>query len=183
MLNDSTGTTEYAPLTDAQIAAVRRTTLNPNNRYLPINSPIRIQFLARFVDALEGVKKVARKPYGGLLDELVHSYREILRIGCPIPQIRRNILSSLGVTLSYRFDENGIKQDLEDSINAFKHCLAIANYSKHRWIRLQMLGRHQAILCIRFDSMDNIDEAISTNDECLKMYSEMPGIDSESTCR
>ena len=85
MLNNLIGTTEYAPLTDAQIAAVLCTALNPSNRYLPINSPIRTQFLLRFVDALEGVKEVARGPYGGLLDELVRSYREILRIGCPIP--------------------------------------------------------------------------------------------------
>ena len=169
-------------MTDAQIAAVLRTALNPSNQFLPINNPIRIPFLQKLALALDGVKEVSREPYGGLLDELVHSYREILRIGCHIPQIRGDILWSLGETLSDRFDENGIKQDIEDSINAFKHCLDIANHSKHRWIRLHMLGSHQAELCYKFDSTDNIDEAISTLDECLKMYSEMPGIDSESTC-
>ena len=128
------------------------------------------------------VQEVTESPYGGMLDEFIHSYREILRIGCPTPQVKGVTLWNLGVVLSHRFYENGIKQDLEDSINAFKHCLDIANYSKPRWIRLHILGSHQAKLCIRFDSMDNIDEAISTNDECLKMYSETSGIDSESTC-
>ena len=182
VLNNLIGTTEYAPLTDAQIAAVLRTALNPNNRFLPINNPIRIQFLLRFINALAGMLKVARRPYGGLLDELIHSFREFLRIGCPTPQFKGAALWNLGANLSDRFDENGIKQDLEDSINAFKHCLDIANYSKHRWIRLLMLGSHQAKLCYNFDSTDNIDEAISTLDECLKMYSETSGIDSESTC-
>ena len=181
MLNNLIGTTEYAPLTDAQIAAVLRTALNPSNHFLPINSPIRIKFLLRLVLALIGVKKVSRKPYGGLLDELIHSNREILRIGCPIPQLKGEILWNLGVCLSDRFDENGIKQDLEDSIKVFRDCLAIANHSKPRWIRLRMLGSHQAKLCIKFDSMSNIDEAISTLDECLKVYSEMPGNDSKST--
>ena len=60
VVNDSIGTTAYAPLTDAQIAAVMRTALNPNNRFLPINNPIRIPFLTRFVNALKGVKEVAR---------------------------------------------------------------------------------------------------------------------------
>ena len=174
---------EYAPLTDAQIAAVLRTALNPNNRFLPINNSIRIPFLLEMVDALIDVKRVARRPYGGLLDELIHSYREILRIGCPTPQVKGNTLWNLGVDLSDRFDENGIKQDLEDSINVFKDCLDIANYSEPRWSRLRMLGSRQAKLCYKFDSTDNIDEAISTLEECLKMYSEMPGIDSESTCR
>ena len=169
-------------MTDAQIAVVLRTALNPNNRFLPINNPIRIPFLLTLANVLIDVKRVARKPYGGLLDELVHSYREILRIGCPIPRLRGDILWNLGVTLSDRFDENGIKQDIEDSINAFKHCLAIANYSKPRWIRLYMLGRHQAKLCYNFDSTDNIDEAISTLDECLKLFPKTPGIGSESTC-
>ena len=168
-------------MTDTQIAAVLRTALNPSNHYLPINNPIRIPFLLRFVDALIDLKRVARRPYGGLLDELINSYKEILRIGCPTPQIKGNTLWNLGVDLSDRFDENGTKQDLEDSINAFKDCLAITNYSEPRWIRLHMLGSHQAKLCYKFDSMENIDEAISTLDECLKMYSEMPGIDSEST--
>ena len=181
LLNNLIGTTEYAPLTDAQIAAVLRTALNPSNHFLPINSPIRIKFLLRLVLALIGVKKVSRKPYGGLLDELVHSYREILRIGCPIPRLRGDILWNLGGTLSDRFDENGIKQDLEDSINAFRDCLAIANHSKPRWIRLHVLGSCQAQLCVKFDSTNNIDEAISTLDECLKVYSEMPGNDSGST--
>ena len=168
-------------MTDTQIAAVLRTALNPSNHYLPINNPIRIPFLLRFVDALEDVQEVAERPYGGLLDELIHSYREILRIGCPTPQVKGNNLWSLGVDLSDRFDENGIKQDLEDSINAFKDCLDIASYSEPRWIRLYMLGSRQAELCIEFDSTNNIDEAISTLDECLKVYSETPGIDSEST--
>ena len=48
-----------------------------------------------------------------------------------------------------------------------------------------MLGSQQAKLCIEFqvDSTNNIDEAqpISTLDRCLKLYSETPGIDSEST--
>ena len=182
MLNDLTGTTEYAPLTNAQIAAVLRTTLNPSNRYLPINSPIRLPFLARFVNALEGVKKVSREPYGGLLYELVHSYREILRIGCPIPRIRGDILWNLGCTLSDRFIENGIKRDLEDSINAFRDCLAIANHSQPRWLRLYKLGICQGVLCDELDSTDNIDEAISTLDECLKLFPKTPGIGSESTC-
>ena len=181
VLNNLIGTTEYAPLTDAQIAAVLRTALNPNNRFLPINNPIRIQFLLRFINALAGMLKVARRPYGGLLDELIHSNREALRIGHPF-LVRGDILWNLGIDLSDRFDENGIKQDLEDSINVFKDCLDIANYSQPRWSRLQMLGSRQAILCYKFDSTDNIDEAISTNDECLKMYSETSGIDSESTC-
>ena len=182
MVNDSIGTTAYAPLTDAQIAAVMRTALNPNNRFLPINNPIRIPFLARFIDALEGVKKVARKPYGGLLDELIHSYREILRIGCPIPRLRGDILWNLGLTLSDRFEENRIKQDLEDSINSFRDCLAIVNHSQPRWDRLYKLGIHQGILCISLDSTDNIDEAISTFDECFKLFPKTPGIGSESTC-
>ena len=182
MLNDLTGTTEYAPLTNAQIAAVLRTALNPSNRYLPINSPICTQFLLRFVDTLEGVKEVARGPYGGLLDELVHSYREILRIGCPIPRLRGDILWNLGTTLSDRFNENGIKQDLEDSINAYRDCLAIANHSQPRWSRLFMLGSHQTILCNDFDSANNIDETISTLDECLKLFPKTPGIGSRSTC-
>ena len=168
-------------MTDTQIAAVLRTALNPSNHYLPINDPIRIPFLLRFVDALEDVQEVTERPYGGLLDELIHSNREILRIGCPTPQIKGDTLWNLGIDLLRRFDENGIKQDLEDSINAFKDCLAIANYSEHRWIRLYMLGSRQAELCIEFDSTNNIDEAISTLDECLKVYSETPGIDSEST--
>ena len=42
-----------------------------------------------------------------------------------------------------------------------------------------MLGRRQAKLCYKFDSTDNIDEAISTLDECLKVFSETSGIDSE----
>ena len=169
-------------MTDAQIAAVLRTALNPSNHYLPINNPIRIPFLQRFVEALKDVQEVTESPYGGLLDELIDSNREILRIGCPHPQFEGGILWSLGLTLSDRFDENGIKQDLEDSINAFRHCLTVANYSKPRWSRLHMLGNRQAKLCIMFDSMNNIDEAISTLDECLKLYSEIPGIDSESTC-
>ena len=181
VLNDSIGTTAYAPLTDVQIAAVLRTALNPSNRYLPINNPIRIPFLLRFVNALIDLKRVARRPYGGLLDELIHSSREILRIGCPIPHVKGTTLWNLGVTLSDRFDENEIKQDLEDSINAFRDCLAIANHSKPRWIRLHMLGRHQAKLCFKFDSTNNIDEAISTLDKSLKVYSETPGTDSEST--
>ena len=182
MLNNLIGTTEYAPLTDAQIAAVLRTTLNPSNRYLPINSPIRIPFLARFVNALEGVKKVSREPYGGLLGELVDSYREFLRIGCPTPRLRGDILWNLGGTLSHRFNENEIKQDLEDSINAYRDCLAIANHSEPRWSRLFMLGRQQTILCNDFDSANNIDETISTLDECLKLFPTTPGIGSESTC-
>ena len=181
VLNGLIGTTAYSPLTDVQIAAVLRTVLNPNNRFLPVNNPFRIPFLLRFVDTLEGVKNIFSGPYGGLLDELVDSYREILRIGCPIPQIRRNILSSLGVTLSYRFDENGIKQDLEDSINVFRDCLAIVNHPQPRWIRLYMLGRRQAMLGLKFGSTDNIDEAISTLDECLKLLPKTPGIGSEST--
>ena len=131
--------------------------------------------------ALEGVKEVAREPYGGLLDELVHSYREILRIGCH-SQLRGDVLSMLGVDLSDRFDENGIKQDLEDSINAFKDCLATANHSDLRRIRLYMLGSHQAILCMKFGSTNNIDETISTFNEYLKLYPGTLGIDSESTC-
>ena len=168
-------------MTDAQIAAVLRTALNPSNHYLPINNPIRIPFLLRLVDALKDVQEVTESPHGGLLDELIHSYREILRIGCHIPQIRGDILWSLGETLSDRFDENGIKQDLEDSINAFRDCLAIANHSKPRWIRLYMLGSQRAKLCTEFDSTNNIDETISTLDRCLKLYSETPGIDGEST--
>ena len=168
-------------MTDAQIAVVLRTALNPNNHFLPINNPIRIPFLLTLANVLIDVKRVARKPYGRLLDELTHSYREILRIGCPIPQLEGEILWNIGVGLSDRFDENGIKQDLEDSINAFKHCLDIANHSKPRWIRLHMPGSHQAKFCYKFDSTDNIDEAISTLDECLKVYSEMPGNDSKST--
>ena len=175
------GTTEYAPLTDAQIAVVLRTALNPNNHFLPINNPIRIPFLLTLVNALIYVKRVARRPYGGLLDELIHLNREILRIHCPIPQLKGTVLWNLGKDLSDRFDENGIKQDLEDSINTFRHCLTVANYSKPRWSRLHMLGNRQAKLCIMFDSMNNIDEAISTLDECLKLYSLIPGIDSEST--
>ena len=181
MLNNLVGAAEYAPLTNAQIAAVLRTALNPSNHFLPINSPIRIPFLLKLGNALMRVQKVARRPYGRLLDELIHSNREILRIGCPIPQHKGKILWNLGVDLSDRFDENGIKQDLEDSIKAFRDCLAIANHSEPRWIRLHMLGSRQAKLCIMFDSMSNIDEAISTLDECLKVYSEMPGNDSEST--
>ena len=127
------------------------------------------------------MRKVARRSYGGLLNELIHSNREILRIGCPTPQDKGDILLNLGIYLSIRFDENGIKQDLEDSINVFKDCLAIANHSQPRWIRLHALGSHQAKLCINFDSADNIDEAASTLEECLKVYSETPGIDSEST--
>ena len=170
-----------------QIAAVLRTALNPSNRYLPINNPIRIPFLLIFVNALVNVQKAARRPYGMLLDELVHSNREILRIGCPIPQFKGNPIWNLGTwnlgtALSYRFEENGIKQDLEDSINAFRDCLAIANHYQPRWTRLHALGRCQAKLCFDFNSTDNIDEAISTLDECLKVYPEMPGIDSESTC-
>ena len=182
MLNNSIGTTEYAPLTDVQIAAVLRTALNPSNQFLPINNPIRIPFLQKLALALDGVKEVSREPYGGLLDELVHSYREILRIGCPIPQFRGDILWNLGGTLSDRFKENWIKQDLEDSINAFRDCLAIANHSQPRWRRLLMLGNHQALLCKKFDPTNNIDETISTLDECLKLLPEMPGIGSESTC-
>ena len=181
VLDNLIGTTEYAPLTDAQIAAVLRTALNPSNRFLPINSPIRIMFLIRLVLALIGAKGISRRPYGGLLDELIHSNRQILRIGCPIPRVKGITLWNLGETLSHRFDENGIKQDLEDSVNAFRDCLAIANHSQPRWITLHKLGTHQAILCFKFDSMNNIDEAISTIDECLKVYSEMPGTDSEST--
>ena len=168
-------------MTDAQIAAVLRTALNPSNHYLPINNPIRIPFLLRFVNALIDLKRVARRPYGGLLDELIHLNREILRIHCPIPQLKGTVLWNLGKDLSDRFDENGIKQDLEDSINAFRDCLAIANYSKPRWIRLYMLGNHQAKLCFNFDSANSINETISTLDECLKLYSEMFGIDSAST--
>ena len=165
----------------SEIAAVLCTALNPSNNYLPINNPIRIPFLQRFVDALKDVQEVTERPYGGLLDELIHSNREILRIGCPIPQLKGKILWNLGVGLSGRFDENGIKQDLEDSIKVFRDCLAIANHSKPRWIILYALGRRQAKLCFKFDSTNNIDEAISTLDECLKVYSEMPGNDSEST--
>ena len=140
MLNNLIGTTEYAPLTDAQIAAVLRTALNPSNRYLTINNPIRIPFLLRFVDALVNVYKAARRPYGVLLDELIDSNREILRIGCPTPQFKGAALWNLGANLSDRFDENGIKQDIEDSINAIKDCLDIASYSEPRWSRLFMLG-------------------------------------------
>ena len=183
MLNGLIGTTAYSPLTDAQIAAVLRTALNPNNRFLPVNNPFRIPFLLRFVDTLEGVKNISSGPYGGLLDELIHSYREILRIGCHIPQIRGDILWSLGETLSDRFDENGIKQDLEDSINAFRDCLAIANHSQPRWGRLYELGNRQAVLCTNFDSVNNIDETISTLDECLKLFPTTPGIGSELTRR
>ena len=172
----------YAPLTDAQIAAVLRTALNPSNRYLPINNPIRIPFLLTLANVLIDVKRVARKPYGRLLDELIHSYREILHIGCPILQVRGDILWNLGVNLSNRFDENGIKQDLEDSINAFRHCLAIANHSEPRWSRLFMLGKQQTILCNDFDSANNIDETIPTLDECLKLFAKTPGIGSELTC-
>ena len=138
-------------------------------------------FLIRLVLALIGAKGISKRPYGGLLDELIHSNRQILRIGCPIPQLKGEILWNLGVCLSDRFDENGIKQDLEGSINAFRDCLAIANYSKPRWITLHMLGSRQANVCIKFDSMNNIDEAISTLDKSLKVYSETSGIDSEST--
>ena len=181
VLSNSIDTTAYAPLTEAQIAAVLRTALNPSNRFLPINNPIRIPFLVRLIFALTSVKNVAKRPYGGLLDELVHSYREILRIGRLLPQSEGELLWGLGVTLSNRFDENGIKQDFQDSINAFKNCLAIVNDSKPRWTKLHVLGSHQARFCIKFDFMNNIDEAISTLDECLKVYSEMPGTDSEST--
>ena len=107
VLNHSIVTTTYAPLTDGQIAAVLRTALNPSNRFLPINDPIRIPFLAVFIDALGRIKTIARRPYGRLLDELVHSYREILRIGLPIPQHRGSILWNLGVNLSVRSDEMG----------------------------------------------------------------------------
>ena len=169
-------------MTDAQIAAVLRTALNPSNHYLPINNPIRIPFLLRLVDALEDVQEVTERPYGGLLDELIHSYREILRIGCPTPQVKGNTLWNLGLDLSTQFDENGIKQDLEDSIEAFKDCLAIANHSQPRWLRLYKLGICQGILCDNLDSTDNIDEAISTLDECLKLFPKTPGIGSESTC-
>ena len=182
VLNNLIGTTEYAPLTDAQIAAVLRTALNPNNRFLPINNPIRIPFLLELGNALIRVQRVARRPHGILLDELIHSNREILRIGCPIPQLKGKILWNLGVGLSGRFDENGIKQDLEDSINAYRDCLAIANHSKPRWSRLFMLGEQQTILCNDFDSANNIDETISTVDECLKLFPKTPGIGSRSTC-
>ena len=117
-------------MTDAQIAAVLRTALNPSNHYLPINNPIRIPFLLRLVDALEDVQEVTESPHGGLLDEFIHSNREILRIGCPTLQVKGETLWDLGLDLSDRFDENGIKQDLEDSINAFRDCLAIVNYPK-----------------------------------------------------
>ena len=127
-------------MTDAQIAVVLRTALNPNNRFLPINNPIRIPFLLTLANVLIDVKRVARKPYGRLLDELIHSYREILHIGCPILQVRGDILWNLGIDLLFRFDENGIKQDFEDSIKAFRDCLAIANHSKPQWIILHMLG-------------------------------------------
>ena len=132
VLNDSIGTTAYAPLTDTQTATILRMALNPNNRFLPINSPIRTAFLLRFIDALIAMKGAARKPYGMLLDELIHSYKEILRIGRPtqVPQLRGVIIWNLGVTLSNRFDENGIKQDLEDSINVARDCLAIAKDRK-----------------------------------------------------
>ena len=182
VLNDTTlGTTAYAPLTDMQVAVVLRTALSPNNRFLPVNNPIRIPFLLKLVFALEDVKKVSRRPYGGLLDELVHSLREILRIGRH-SQLRGDVLGMLGIDLSDRFDENGIKQDLEDSINAFKDCLATANHSDLRRIRLYMLGSHQAILCMKFGSTNNIDETISTFNEYLKLYPGTLGIDSESTC-
>ena len=169
-------------MTDAQIAAVLRTALNPSNRYLPINNPIRIPFLLRFVNALIDLKRVARRPYGGLLDELIHSFREFLRIGCPTPQFKGAALWNLGANLSDRFDENGIKQDLEDSIDAFRDCLAIASHSQPRWMRLYELGNRQAVLCTNFDSVNNIDETISTLDECLKLFPKTPGIGSESTC-
>ena len=130
VLNHSIVTTTYAPLTDGQIAAVLRTALNPSNRFLPINDPIRIPFLQRFVEALKDVQEVTERPYGGLLDELIHSYREILRIGCPTPQDKGDTLWKLGMHLSDRFDENGIKQDLEDSIDAFRDCLAIVDHSQ-----------------------------------------------------
>ena len=104
----------------------------------------------------------------------------MLRIGSPTPHIRGDSLWNVGIELSNRFDENGVKQDLEGSIDAFRDCLAIVDHSQPRWMRLLMLGRNQAKLCIKFDSTNNIDEAISTLDECLKVYSEMPGTDSES---
>ena len=44
-----------------------------------------------------------------------------------------------------------------------------------------MLGSQRAKLCTEFDSTNNIDETISTLDRCLKLYSETPGIDGEST--
>ena len=184
MLNDSDsiGTTAYAPLTDMQIAAVLRTALNPSNRFLPINSPIRVKFLLRLILALEGVKEVAKRPYGRLLDELVHSCREILLIGLPIPQHRGSILWNLGVNLSVRFDENGIEQDLEDSINVFKDCLAIANLPIPRSVILFNLGINQAKLCDDLDPTNNINEAISTLEEYLKLYLGTLGIGGESTC-
>ena len=181
VLNDLIDITAYPPLTDSQIAVVLRTALNPNNRFLPVNDPIRIPFLMRLFLALVDIQRVTKRPYGGLLDEIIHSNTEILHIGCPTVQLRGDTLWHLGTALSDRFDENGIKKDLEDSINAFRDCLAIANYSKPRWIRLYMLGNHQAKLCFNFDSTNSINETISTLDECLKLYSEMFGIDSAST--
>ena len=99
ILNDSIGTTEYALLTDMQIAAVLCTALNPNNCFLPINNPIHIPFLLKLDNALIGVKRVARRPCSGLHDELIHSNREILHIDCPF-LVREDVLWNLGVDLS-----------------------------------------------------------------------------------
>ena len=181
LLNGSIGMTAYAPLTNRQIAEVLHTALNPSNHYLPIDNPICIPFLMRYIDTLNDLQRVTRSPYGEVLDELIRSNRELLRIGCPIPQVKGDALWNISVGLLDWYDENGKRQDLKDSIDAFRDCLAIANHSTPRWIRLRVLGCRQAKLCINFDSMNNIDEAISTLDRCLKLYSEMPGIDSEST--
>ena len=106
----------------------------------------------------------------------------MLCTGSPTPHIRGDSLWNLAIELSNRFDENGIKQDLEDSIDAFRDCLAIVDHSQPRWMRLLMLGSNQAKLCMTFDSADNIDEVISTLDECLKVYPATPGIGSKWTC-
>ena len=106
----------------------------------------------------------------------------MLRIGSPTPHIRGDSLWNVGIELSNRFDENGVKQDLEGSIDAFRDCLAIVDHSQPQWMRLLMLGRNQAKLCMTFDSANNINEVISTPDECLKVYPATPGIGSKWTC-
>ena len=120
-------------------------------------------------------------PSGALRDEQIRLNREILQIDCSNSEDRGVVLWNLGVGLSNRFDEDGEKQDLEDSVSAFRECLGIADHFKPRWARLQKLGHEQAKLGIVFDSTYDIDEAISTLNECLTLYSATPDSDSDSS--
>ena len=169
----------HPPLTEFQVAAILRAAVDPKNCFLPADHPIRVEFLIQLVNALIDVECVTGDPRGDLRDERIQLNREILRIGCPRPGIEGGILWNLGIGLSDRFDEEGTRQDLEESISVFRNCLDIANHSKPRWTRLLQVGSQQTKLCILFDLTSRIDETISILNECLVVRSTMSDLDSK----